>query len=184
MNGRWLIAGVFGFALLWKLVLSPDFTDATFFRATLLSDPRFADFTRVAGGMTLEQIEAARLALGRHADGIELLPLAEAIPGGRFEVLARATTIWTLAIEFLVFATFCWPHGRGPSKARDALLILFCATTYAVATVEGFGWLLVAMGLAQCEVERAWTRVAYVATYLLILFYREIPWIGFLADAL
>lgn len=182
-NGRWLVVGVFGLAVLWKLALSPDFSDGTFFRATLLLDPRFEDFTRVVGGLSLEQIETARAALGRHADGGQLEPLAAYRPGGRFDWLARGATIWTLAIEVGVALGFAWPLGRGPSRARHALLILFCVTTYAVATVEGFGWLLVAMGLAQCPPEHRRTRLAYLGTYLLILFYREVDWMGMLAES-
>ncbi len=183
INGRWLIALVFGFATLWKLI-SPDFADATFFRATLLLDPRFEGFTRLVGGLSIEQIDAARAALERHADGGSLAPVAATLPSARFEFVARATTLWTVAIEAAVTIAFCWPKDRGPSRFRDALLIAFCVTTYAVATVEGFGWLLVAMGLAQCAAERVRTRVAYLAAYALILFYREVDWIELLANLL
>ncbi len=183
LNGRGLIVGVFALATLWKLALSPDFTDSTFFRVTLLVDPRFEAFTRLAGGLSSDQIDAARAALDRHADGGNLASVAAAMPGARFDGLARAATIWTLTIEALVALAFAWPRDRGPSRIRDPLLIVFCATTYAVATVEGFGWLLIAMGLAQCPPERAGTRLAYVATFLLILFHREVDWIRILADA-
>jgi len=181
-NARWLIALVFGFATLWKLVLSPDFMDGTFFHVTLLVDPRFEGFTRLIGGLSIDQIEAARVALGRHADGGTLDAVAAATPSARFEWLAFAVTRWTIAIEGAVFVAFCWRRDRGISKLRNALLIVFCATTYAVATVDGFGWLLIAMGLAGCKVERTRTRVALLATFALILFYREVPWLVWLAD--
>lgn len=181
INGRWLIALVFGFATLWKL-LSPDFADATFFRATLLLDPRFEGFTRLVGGLSIEQIDAARSALERHADGGWLAPVAATRPSARFEILARATTLWTVTIEAAVTIAFCWPKDRGPSRLRDPLLIAFCVTTYAVATVDGFGWLLIAMGLSQCAAEQTRTRVAYLAAYALILFYREVDWIERLAN--
>ena len=63
-DGRFLIGLVFAFATLWKLALSPDFLDATFFRITLLTDDRFADFARLAGGLSQEQLAGAREALG------------------------------------------------------------------------------------------------------------------------
>jgi hypothetical protein len=181
-NARWLIALVFGFATLWKLVLAPDFIDGTFFHVTLLVDPRFEGFTRLIGGLSIDQIEAARVALGRHADGGTLDAVAATTPSVRLEWLALAITRWTIAIEGAVFVAFCWWRGRGLSKLRNALLIVFCATTYAVATVDGFGWLLIAMGLAGCDVERTRTRVALLATFALILFYREVPWLFWLAD--
>ncbi len=182
INGRWLIALVFGFATLWKLVLSPDFVDGTFFRVTLLVDPRFEGLARVAGGLTLEQLDAARAALERHADGGLREAMAAATPSARLENLALAMTGWTLAIEAAVAAAFLWPPDRGLSKLRDGLLIAFCATTYAVATVEGFGWLLIAMGVAQCAPDRTRMRFAYLATFALILYYREVPWLTRLAD--
>jgi len=182
VNGRWLIALVFGFATLWKLVLTPDFVDGTFFRVTFLTDPRFEGWTRLVGNLSFEQIEAGRAALGRHVDGRTLEALAAATPSAWFESLAWLTTGWTLAIEFAITVAFSSPRGQGPSKFRDVLLILFCATTYAVATVDGFGWLLISMGVAQCEIDRVRTRVAFVATFALIFLYREFPWISWLAD--
>lgn len=184
VNGRWLIALVFGFATLWKAVLAPDFLDGTFFRVTLLVDPRFEAFTRLVGGLSIEEIDAARAALGRHADSGTLEALAAATASIRLERLAFAITGWTLAIEAAVAVAFGSWRGRGPSKFRDILLIVFCASTYAVATVDGFGWLLIAMGVAQCEADRPRTRAAYLSTFALILFYREVPWIAWLADLL
>ena len=182
VNARWMIALVFGFATLWKLVLAPDFVDGTFFRVTILTDPRFEGFARLAGDLSTLQIDAARAALGRHADGVELEAVAAATPSARIEWLALATTGWTLAIEFAIAAAYSWPKGHGLSRLRNAMLILFCATTYSVATVDGFGWLLISMGVAQSQADRTRTRVAFVATFALILFYREVPWIPWLAD--
>lgn len=182
INGRWLIALVFVFATLWKSVLTPDFVDGTFFRVTFLTDPRFEGFSRLVGGLSVDQIDAARAALARHVDGIRLEAIAAATPSPRIEWLALATTGWTIAIEYAIAVAFCWPLDHGPSKLRNALLIIFCATTYAVATVDGFGWLLISMGVAQSEVDGTPARVGFVATFALILFYREIPWITWLAD--
>jgi hypothetical protein len=182
VNARWLIALVFGFAALWKLVLAPDFVDGSFFRVTLLTDPRFEGFTRLVGGLSIEEIDSARVALGRHSDGGTLEAVAAATSSVRLRWLAFVMTGWTLAIEIAVAVAFCWPRSRDLSKLRDSLLIVFCASTYAVATVDGFGWLLIAMGVVQCEVERRRTRFAFLATFALILVYREVPWLTWLAD--
>ena len=80
--------------------------------------------------------------------------------------------------------SFLWPLERGISKFRDIFLIIFCVTTYAVATVQGFGWLLIAMGVAQTEPGRWKTRIAYVVIYALIIFYAEVPWIDLLLEQL
>jgi hypothetical protein len=182
LNGRWLIALVFGFAVLWKGLLAPDFVDGTFFRVTLLVDPRFEALTQLVGGLSIEQIDAARAAFDRHSDGGALEAVAAATPSVWLDQLAMAITAWTLAIELAIAVTFCWWQGRGPSKQREAFLILFCVSTYSVATVEGFGWLLIAMGVAQCEADRVRTRIAFLATFALILFYREVSWLRWLAD--
>lgn len=66
------------------------------------------------------------------------------------------------------------PHGR-LLQSDLFTCVGRCTVTYAVATVDGFGWLLLAMGAAQCRLEQRRTRLAYVAVFVLILLYREIP---------
>jgi hypothetical protein len=171
VNGRLLIGWAFAFAVLWKLVLSPDYLDGRFFRVTLVTDPRFADFARLAGGLGADQLADLRAFAGGHWDAG--LPPPE--QPSRFLWLARTTTIGTLAIEAAVAAACLSPPGRGLSRLRDVLLIGFCLTTYAVATVAGFGWLLLAMGVAQSDPRRRRTRLAYLAAFLVVLVYRELP---------
>ncbi|MCL4244209.1 MAG: hypothetical protein KJ002_03625, partial [Candidatus Dadabacteria bacterium] len=60
VNARLLIGLVFAFSVLWKLVLSPDFMNGTFFGVTLLADPRFEGFARVVGGLSAEGYDALR----------------------------------------------------------------------------------------------------------------------------
>ena len=48
--------------------------------------------------------------------------------------------------------------------------------------MAGFGWLLAAMGLAQCRPDQRWLRGAYVAVFVLILLYTEVQWTAVLAD--
>jgi len=183
-NGRWLIGLVFLFATLWKVALSPDFVSGVAFRVTLILDPRFEDFTRLAAGVSPDWIEAQRVLLGQHADGAQSLGAASgSAEWARVGRIARAGTFWTLGLEALVALAFLWPPGRGLPKARDAALQVFCATTYAVATVAGFGWLLVAMGVAQSDRPQGRARALYLAVFVLILFSREIPWLALIADS-
>lgn len=53
--------------------------------------------------------------------------------------------------------------------------------TYAFAPVAGFGWLLAAMGLAQCGVGARALRRLYVGAFMLVLVYAEVPWASLLA---
>ena len=183
-NGRVLIGLVFAFATLWKLVLSPDYLDGTFFRVTLLIDERFEGFVRLAGGLTSELLEAHRNALHAHVHGTALAATSVPALPMRFFAVSQAATIGTLGLEAVAAIAFLWPSARGPSRYRDAILIFFCAITYAVATVEGFGWLLLAMGVAQCDPAQRATRSLYVAVFFLILLYREVPWASFLLAAI
>jgi hypothetical protein len=183
LNGRLLIGLAFGFAVIWKLLLSPDFLDGTFLRVTMLQDPRFEGWTLLSTGLSPEELEAHRASLARHLDS----PPYDAVSGpeisARFSVLATATTFWTAAIELAIAVTFLWWKGAFFSRARHALLIVFCVTTYAVATVDGFGWLLISMGVAQCAPQLVRTRALYLASYALIIVYREVPWALLLVDA-
>ena len=184
LNGRLLIGLAFAFAVLWKGVLSPDFINGTFLRVTMLQDPRFEDWTLLSTGLSADQLEIQHAALDRHLDS----PPFEVEPGpalsARFSWIADATTYWTAAIELALAAAFLWWKGGVLSRARHALLIVFCATTYAVATVEGFGWLLISMGVAQCDPRLVKTRALYIASFALILVYREVPWARLLAEAI
>ncbi len=174
-NARWMIGLVFALATLWKLLLSPDYLDGTFFRVSLLLDPRFEGLERWLGQLGTGELAGLRTALDAHVDG----PGAPGVvvPGlpPALDAFARLATVTTGAIEAALALAFLWPLGRGPSRGRDVLLLAFAATTYAIATVEGFGWLLLAMGVAQCESDRERTRLAYLAVYALVLLYRELP---------
>jgi hypothetical protein len=182
-NGRWLIGLVFAFAIVWKLVLSPDYRDGTFFQVMLVNDPRFEGLSRLLGGMTPELLERARLALTQHVDiplqAVELPQLPSRLVG-----LADFATFGTGLLEAAIALAFLWPSRGLPARARNPLLLLFCATTYAAAPVEGFGWLLIAMGVAQCEPEQPGARALYLGAYVLVLFYREVPWALLLAESL
>jgi hypothetical protein len=86
-----------------------------------------------------------------------------------------------LALEALI-VLLCLIPGEGRIQAaRHAALLVFCATTYALAPVAGFGWLIATMGLAQGRPDQPRLRGAYVAAFILILLYSEIPWTGVLA---
>jgi hypothetical protein len=179
LSARRLLALAFGLAVVRKL-LSPDYLDGTFFRVTLLVDPRFEDVARLAGGLTPELLDQSREALWQHLDG---LPAKLAVPalGARFDGLALFLTLWTIALEALIAIAFLWP-GRALAGLRDGALLLFCTTTYAVmSTIADFGWLLVAMGLSQCDAQRTRTRLAYLAVFALILLCRELPVHGWLS---
>jgi hypothetical protein len=179
-SARLLLGGTFFFATLWKLVLSPDFLDGSFFRVTLLADARFHDLAVLAGGASWETLDAFDAALSDFLTGRGIWPGAFVEPAG-LRPLALALTLYTGVLEAAIAAAFLWPR---LARFRNVALILFGATTFAFATVRGFGWLLMALGLAQCERHERGARAAYLATLFLIELYRSVPWGRMLVDAL
>jgi hypothetical protein len=176
-NGRALVGLAFLFATLWKLVLSPDFTDGTFFRVALVEDPRFEAFTRLAAGLTEDELVDLRDLAGEHVDGLFVPWEGMPAPPARLFAVADALTVATLAFEAALAVVFLVPRSWRVARARHALLALFCATTYALAPVAGFGWLLLSMGVAQCEPERVRARLGYLIAFAVVLFATRWPWL-------
>jgi hypothetical protein len=174
-TARLLLGLTFAFATLWKLVLSPDFVDGSFFRVTLLNDARFANLAVVAGSMNDERFDANDAALEAHTRGVAWSESGFVEPPA-LRRLAWLLTLYTLLIETALAVTFLWPGSRGPGRWRDPTLLVFAATTFAVASVAGFGWLLMTLGLAQCSRARPRTRGLYLATFFLIMVYEWVPW--------
>jgi hypothetical protein len=180
-SSRWLLGGAFAMAVLWKAVLSPDYVDGRFFRVTLLTDQRFADASLVFGGLSPEQMAQNRAFLDPLPEGAELLAPPPFVEPPRLRAFAAVTTWGGLILEALIALTCLIPLKR-LDIARHALLLAFCITTYALAPVAGFGWLIATMGLAQCRPGQRSLLGAYVAVFLVILVYSEVPWAGVLAE--
>jgi hypothetical protein len=176
VNGRLLIGLVFLFACVWKFAGSDNYLDSTFFQVTMLTDPRFEGFAKVAGGLDADTYEDLHAFVGQHRDAAPPIDEGTINLPPRFVALAYAATWWNLFINAALALVFLWPVGRGYAQLRHILLLTYCTVTYAIATVDGFGWLLLAMGAAQCAVEQRRTRLAYVAVFVLIIVYREVPW--------
>jgi hypothetical protein len=175
-TGRWLIGLAFAFAVLWKLVLSPDFLDGRFFRVTLLTDPRFDAATQIVGGLSREQLEGNRKAVVLLPQGAELLNPPVVVEPFRLRAFATLSTWGILCLEAAVAVLMLLPTTQWSGRLRHATLLLFCGVTYAFAPVAGFGWLLLVIGLAQVAAPQKWLGRAYVATFLCVLFYDELPW--------
>ena len=172
-SARLLIGAVFVLATMWKL-LSPDFVDGSFMRFTLLTDERFAEVAALVGDIDPADLDANRQAMTALAEPDRPLTATPLTGSHRLDVVATAVTWWTLAIEGAVALTFLSPWRR-LARHRDLTLIAFVATTYAVAPVVGFGWVLVCLGLAQHEPGRRWVRLGYFGAFLLVQAYVA-PW--------
>ena len=181
-SSRWLLAAAFVMAVVWKAVLSPDYTDGRFFRVTLLTDERFADAALMFGGLSRDQMAQNRAFLEPLPEGAALLDPPAFVEPPRLRAFARIATWGGLFLEAVIGTAFLLPAGRWGELTRHASLLTFCLTTYALAPVAGFGWLLASMGLAHCRTDQPWLRGAYLAVFILILLYAEFPWASLLAE--
>ncbi len=182
VSARWLVAFVFLWAVVWKGLLSPDYLDGRFFRVRLVTDERFASITQLVGRISDEQLTRRReyLDLSPVEDRSPDVPIPDEPPG--LSRLATILTWFTLVFEGAVAAAFLLPWGRWTEELRHGLLLAFCACTFAIVPVSGFGWLLAILGIAQVKEERIWLRASYLAAWFLILFFHHLPWARFLLE--
>lgn len=170
-NASLLIGLCLIFALYWKAVSPTYFDQAAFFRFTLLTDPRFEFMTHWLTGVPREVLLANRgnemLLKTAYASGPDLMQVP-LFGNSKVYLVAQFLTWWTFLFESLLAIVFLWPRGGRIAGLRNALLLTFGMTTYLVATVREFGWLLMIMGLAQCAPEQKWARGLFIATILLI----------------
>lgn len=172
---RWLAGSAFLCAVLWKGLLTPDFLDARFFRMTLVTDDRFADLSRAVGGLTDIQLETNRAAVVALPAGIEVLDGPVLMEPPALRRLGLVLTWGGFLLESLVAAALLSRRPAVLHRSRHVLLLTFASVTYAVAPVAGFGWLLMAMGLAQCRTQQRRLRAAYLSVFALITVYAETP---------
>ncbi|HZN36096.1 MAG TPA: hypothetical protein VFB80_19835 [Pirellulaceae bacterium] len=173
-SSRWLIGLCMLLAVLWK-VSTPEYCSGSFFHYTLLADDRFAQFTSLAAGVPLDQLrDNAKLVdllrEGHLTAGTSIASVVLA-SSPAVNLLALAMTWWTVAIEGLLAVLYLAPNGRRLAASRNLLLVLFAATTYLIAPVRGFGWMLMLLGLAQCEDRDRIFRPLFLAALVLIQIY-------------
>jgi len=173
-NARMMIGCVFLFAVIWKALLSPDFLDGRFFSLNMVEDPRFSEFTQLTCDITKDELNNFRDYVKQHVDGNLLHKKNINFDLKCLNKVSYFLTYYSVSLEFIIALLFLLPKRLYISKFRDYFLILFCVSIYSVATVEGFGWLLIAMGISQCD-DKKYTSLLYILCFLIILIYREVP---------
>lgn len=174
LNARLLVGLCFLFAVFWKGT-SDDFLTGEFFQHTLLTDARFKNFARVAGGISEEAFRENAKGLAQLAGQVSRPESVQLQSSPRLGSLSIVLSWATIGLEGLIALAFLCPSGYLLSRWRHALLVVFALGTYALAPVVGFGWLLMVMGLAQCSQDQRRTRAFYIITFLVIQIY-SVPW--------
>lgn len=177
-SARLLIGLAMGFAVVAKL-LSGEFADGDFFEFLLLAGKRFDAFAEI-----VLRVPAADLVANREAIAALVTPGATAnwapevtlVGPEHVKIVAVLLAGWTLAIEGAAAIAFLSPVNTPRWRAaRNGSLIVFCLTTYAIATVGAFAWILIILGIAQCEKEDRLVRFAYSGAFVMVLVF-GLPW--------
>lgn len=164
-TGRLLIGLVFLFATIWKIT-SNDYLTGETFHFLLISDVRFFPLAYLFCDFPPELCYANQQALEASLGSLSpTIPLqgTDAMPG-----FATFLTWFTVAIEGIIAVLFLIPPQQPLAKWRDAVLLSFVVVTYPPTNVIHFGWVLIAMAVAQCPKEHRGTRLAYVVSFLFI----------------
>ena len=81
-------------------------------------------------------------------------------------------TWWTILIEGAL-ALFClWPGNGLVAIIRSLVTLVFAASTYLLAPVMGFGWMVIIMGFAQAPEKYQKLRASFIVVLLVIYVYR------------
>ena len=158
---RWLIVLVFFFAVFWKIT-SVEYIDGRYFDYCILADARFTPVGLLCGidGQTAianRDLLSAYIYLA-DVEGSVQLTTTKWVPVASFIL-----TWWTLLIESAVCISFGLPKRKNSHFLRQSLLIVFIYTTYSIAQVNGFGWILIAMGISQVKRD---SKPLYLGLYL------------------
>lgn len=174
-NARILIGLCFLFATLWKL-FSPDYLNGEFFHYFLLQDTRFELIAWGLGGLSPEELAPGRVdrvlytAIGDPNAGVTVA-YASAVGW-----ISPILTWWTVLIEGTVAVAFLSPLGSAISKWRDILLVVFMISTYIIAPVLFFAWVLCGAGVIQSDSERIrFAPLLYIIVFIMILIRFYIP---------
>lgn len=165
-NARYLIAFAFLFATVAK-VASGGYVNGAFFEYTTLHDVRFRGYSQALGLVTLEQGVSNSKAFKDVTGPLPIAKERELSATERLRASSLFLTWWTVFIEAVIAIVFFLPLARW----RDPALLVFLLTTYTVATVTGFGWLLAIMAMALSE-----RRILYLGAMLLITLYEAPVW--------
>lgn len=174
-NARVMLGLVFVLATFWKLI-TPQYLDGSFFEYELLADKRFQEAAIWIGGATAKGLDENRDLKkdiqNSYRKDAEPMESAELNSGPYVDALALAMTYWTIAIEGSLGVLSLWPGNGLVAVLRTSAALVFTATTYLLAPVMGFGWMVIILGFGQCPERYKKLRMGFLLVLGVIYVYR------------
>jgi hypothetical protein len=175
VNARLMLGLVFTLATLWK-IWTPQYMEGSFFEYELLADKRFKEAAIWVGGATDEGLDKNRdmkndllTSYRKDAEPLEFVGFES---GEYVDLLAVGMTWWTIAIEGALGVLALWPGNGMIAIARTLVALAFTASTYLLAPVMGFGWMVIILGFGQCPERYKKLRVSFLFVLAIIYVYR------------
>ena len=164
-SARLIIGLVFLFAVIWKAI-TPEFPGGSFFELTMLTDERFEVVGQIAGAPD-GAAAAHREGIAAWRDqGLGAPPAVALESGSAVPAIAQFMAIWTLLIEGSIALLFLLPRRGAVGRIAEIALVLFILTTYPLAPVVGFGWILIILSFAQTSFSPRVAHVFYPAAFV------------------
>lgn len=174
-SATWLVVITMSLSVGQKIG-APDFLSGTFFEHAIATDVRFRVLARVSGlhSIDLDQNKQRMSDLRHERSTVVTLESTPSVTR-----LARILSAVDLALPTIIALTLALPTSRIRAIGFLALSI-FIGTTYLVAPVVGFGFVLCALGYAACDSaeprENPWQQVFLGLLILLLL--ASTPWVN------
>jgi hypothetical protein len=170
---RLLVAVVFGFAVLWKLI-GGEYLNGAFLYWTFLTDPRVQKLGALIAGRTADEVAASSQALRVlatvGADGVSLPVLTS----GSLTIFTYVIS-WSVVIGEGIVSVLHFAGSQRLYLTRHVFLIGFILMTYVLLPVIGFAFILTLLGFAQCREDDRWLSRAYLALFVFVQF-TVLPW--------
>ncbi len=81
---------------------------------------------------------------------------------------------WTLVIESLVAILYLLPTRFSLSRWAEPALIVFILSTYVLAPVVGFGWVLILLAMASTTLPRPIAHVLYPLAFVTLVAFQGV----------
>lgn len=174
VNARFFLCFIFLVAAAQKLS-SRTYMSGEMFEFLLYMDSRFTAFGKLAG-IDPSVPDAVQKSLAFYRSPFSQVTNNELLLPGtdRAHAVALLSTWWDLLIQLAMGMLFLLRR-RTTDMIAHACLLLFIFTTYFLAPVYGFGWILGILGFTLAKENLPKIAAVYLVAFVAILLY-QMPW--------